>query len=356
MLIILRQMTGNKIIHEDLQQIIEAPLDWTVFSGKTVLITGANGFLPAYMVETLLHLCIKGIISDVKVLALIRNIEKAKSRFQSYLSDKNLEFIVQDVCDPIKLDRQIDFIIHAASQASPKYYGTDPVGTLSANTLGTINMAKLAQTNPVKSFLYFSSSEVYGILDDTKIPTTEIDYGYLDPTKVRSCYAESKRMGETICISWLHQYGVPVKIIRPFHTYGPCMALDDGRVYADFVADIVNNRDIVMKSDGSSRRAFCYLSDAIIASFIILLNGQNGEAYNVGNPDCEISILELAKRLVNLLPQNKLKVVIRENKNTDYIKSNVSRNCPDLSKINKLGWVPKVGIDAGFLRTILSYK
>jgi nucleoside-diphosphate-sugar epimerase len=348
-------MTGNKIILEDLEQIISANLNWSAFSGKTVLITGANGFLPAYMVETLLALEHRGIINNIMVLALVRNIEKARNRFKDYLNNKSLEFIVQDVCDPLNIDSKIDFIIHAASQASPKYYGTDPVGTLSANTLGTINMMKLAQKNSIISFLYFSSSEVYGIVDESKIPTAETDYGYLDPASVRSCYAESKRMGETICVSWLHQFGIPAKIIRPFHTYGPCMALDDGRVYADFIADIVLNRDIVMKSDGLAMRAFCYLSDATVASFMILLNGKNGEAYNVGNPGCEISIIQLAQRLVNLFPEKKLKVVVKENQNSGYLKSKVLRNCPDISKIKLLGWTPAVNIDEGFHRTVVSY-
>jgi nucleoside-diphosphate-sugar epimerase len=349
-------MTGNRIILEDLQQIIETPIDWTRLSGKTVLITGANGFLPAYMVETLLFLCHKRITKDTKVLALVRNIKKARLRFKNYLNNKNLRFIVQDVCDPVNIDKKIDFIIHAASQASPKYYGIDPVGTLSSNTLGTINLLRLAQSNPIESFLYFSSSEVYGILDETKIPTTENDYGYIDPTNIRSCYAESKRMGETICISWLHQYGIPIKIIRPFHTYGPCMRLDDGRVYADFISDIVNSRNIIMKSDGSARRTFCYISDATIAFFLVLLNGKNGEVFNIGNPKCEISIIELAQRLVKLFPEKELKVVKSENQKMGYIKSEITRNCPDISKINRLGWIPQTDINEGFIRTILSYE
>ena len=231
-------MTKNQVKLEDLIQITDASIDWKRFSGKTILISGANGFLPAYMVETLLFLYLKGVVSDIKILALVRNIQKAKSRFKDYLNYRNLEFIVQDVCDPIEIDQKIDFIIHAASQASPRYYGTDPVGTLSANIFGTTNLLKLAKLNKVESFLYFSSSEVYGVLPENKIPTIESDYGFIDPTNVQSSYAESKRMGETICISWLHQYNIPIKIVRPFHTYGPGMQLNDGRVYADFIADI----------------------------------------------------------------------------------------------------------------------
>lgn len=349
-------MTKNKIILEDLNQIINEPIEWSRFSGKTILISGANGFLPAYMIETLLFLLYKGIINNTKILALVRNIKKAETRFSNYLANSELEFIVQDVCDPINIDRNIDFIIHAASQASPKFYGIDPVGTLSANTLGTINLLKLAQKNSIESFLYFSSSEVYGIVDETKIPIKETDFGYIDPANVRSCYAESKRMGETICVSWLHQYGIPIKIVRPFHTYGPGMQLDDGRVYADFISDIVNNRNIVMKSDGLAKRSFCYLSDATIAFFKILLDGKEGEAYNVGNPDNEISIINLAYELVALFPEKGIQVLKKDEQNKGYLKSSVTRNSPNLTKINNLGWTPKTDIKDGFFKTIVSYE
>ncbi|KAA6336830.1 GDP-6-deoxy-D-mannose reductase [termite gut metagenome] len=166
----------------------------------------------------------------------------------------------------------------------------------------------MAKRNPIVSFLYFSSGEVYGKVNDSIATVSETDYGYLDPMNVRSCYGESKRMGENICISYMHQYGIPVKVVRPAHTYGPGMDLNDGRVFADFVRDVAHNNNIVMHSDGSNSRAFCYLSDATIAFFIVLLYGTNGEAYNVANPLCEITIIELAEKLVKLFPDKKLKV------------------------------------------------
>jgi len=349
-------MTDNSIIYQDLNDIANESIPWHLFNNKTILISGANGFLPAYMVETILFLLNKGIIQNTKIIALVRNIEKAQARFSNYLNNRNLEFLVQDVCDTIKIVGEVDFIIHAASQASPKYYGVDPVGTLMANTLGTINLLKLAQEKSVESFLFFSSSEVYGALDESKIPTKENYFGYIDPTNVRSCYAESKRLGETACISWLHQYKIPVKIVRPFHTYGPGMSLDDGRVYADFISDIVSGHNIEMKSTGEAMRSFCYLSDATIAFFRVLLNGKNGEAYNVGNLDAEISILNLAKLLISLFPDRNISVLEVQNSDEAYLKSTISRNSPDLSKINRLGWFPKTNIKDGFYKTIISYE
>ena len=351
-------MTTNKIILEDLQSICQSDLiDWSRFKNKTVLITGANGFLPAYLVESFLYTNYTNASYNIKVVALVRNIQKAQKRFSEYEGNTALEFIVQDVAKKIQVDEKIDFIIHAASQASPKYYGTDPVGTLSANVLGTINLMKLAQEHQVESFLYFSSGEVYGQISDELVPIKEDSFGYINPVNVRSCYAESKRMGENICASWHHQYSVPAKIVRPFHTYGPKMLLDDGRVYADFVSNVLDGSDIKMKSDGSAIRAFCYLADATIGFLCVLLNGVSGEAYNVGNPAEEHSILSLAKKVADLFPSKGIKVVEMAVPNSnEYLKSQIARNSPDTSKIQKLGWWPKISIEEGFKKTIESYS
>lgn len=350
-------MTSNTIIKEDLRTIFNSDIDWSKFFNKTILISGANGFLPAYLVETLLYLNFVNPSSNVKVVALVRSIDNAKIRFKAYSENPNLIFIVQDVSNPIQLSTKIDFIIHAASQASPKYYGIDPVGTLSANVLGTFNLLKLARENKVESFLFFSSGEVYGELDASQIPIDENTFGYVNPTNVRSCYAESKRMGENICVSYHHQFDVPIKIVRPFHTYGPGMKLDDGRVYADFVSDILKNQNICMHSDGAAVRAFCYLSDATIAFIKVLLEGKNGEAYNVGNPEEEYSVLKLANTLVDLYPKKKLQVIKKvTNNSNNYLKSPLKSNSPNITKIRQLNWRPLIAVQEGFKRTIESYK
>jgi UDP-glucuronate decarboxylase len=250
---------------------------------------------------------------------------------------------------------EIDYIIHAASQASPKYYGVDPVGTLSANVLGTHHLLELAKLHKTKGFLYFSSGEVYGEVDSEQVPINEKNYGYLDPMHIRSCYAESKRMGENMCVSYAHQYQLHVNIARPFHIYGPGISLDDGRVYADFVADIFHNRDITIYGAGTAIRSFCYLADATLGFFTLLLNGENAEAYNIGNPDCCLSIMELAVRLRNLFNDRQLKVVRKSRSSqSEYLESKISINIPDIKKIQALGWSPKITIEEGFLRTMRS--
>jgi nucleoside-diphosphate-sugar epimerase len=308
------------------------------------------------MVETLLFLNERKTTPEkIKVIGLVRNKDKAIARFSHHLGRSDFQLIVQDVCQVIHIEEKIDYIVHAASQASPKYYGKDPVGTLAANVIGTSNLLELAKTQKLTGFMYFSSSEVYGQVDDSRIPTQESDYGYVDPTNIRSCYAESKRMGETICVSWFHQYGIPTKIVRPFHTYGPGMSLDDGRVYADFVADIIHGQDIIINSDGTATRAFCYLADAVQGFFTVMLKGENGQSYNVGNPEEEVSILDLANQLVNLFPKNELTVIKKNVKTQEYIRSKVFRNSPNIDKIKALGWQPITSIEVGFRRTIESF-
>ncbi|MFM2360976.1 MAG: hypothetical protein RLY16_2969 [Bacteroidota bacterium] len=346
-------METNAIVLADLEQIVAADLPWQQFYNKTVLVTGANGFLPAYMVKTLLWLNHKQ-NANIKVIGLVRNIEKAKLKFKDYLQDAHLELWHTNIDAPLSHPDNIDFIIHAASQASPKYYGVDPIGTLSANVLGTYHLLELAATKKVERFLYFSSSEVYGALAASD-SIAESSYGAIDPTQVRSCYAESKRMGETLCVSFMAQKQVPVVMARPFHTYGPGLSLDDGRVFADFVANIIKREDIVMNSDGSAVRSFCYLADATIGFFTVLLNGKAGEAYNVGNPAGAISIKELATLLVNLYPQLNLKAVFKTVDPSQYLTSTFNKLCPDISKINALGWEPTTSVADGFKKTIDSF-
>ena len=345
----------HPIVTEDLEAITSAALPWDDLAGRTVLVTGAAGFLPAYMVETLLFLNEKHPDQKTRVLGLVRHEGRARARFAAYEGRPDLKLVVGDVSGPVDFGEPVHYIIHAASQASPKYYKSDPVGTLSANIAGTQRLLEMAREQGTKSFLFFSSGEVYGRISDAQVPTREDDYGPVDPMDVRSCYGESKRMGETMCVAWHAQYGVPARVARPFHTYGPGMSLDDGRVFADFVADIVAGRDIVMKSDGRATRAFCYLADAAAGFFTVLLKGTSGEAYNVGNDKAESSILDLALRLVALFPEKDLRVVQQPVPTDGYLQSKISRGCPEISRARALGWEPTTTIEDGFKRTVLSF-
>ena len=346
----------SSIVAEDLAEIISASLPWDDFSGATVLVTGAAGFLPAYMVETLLYLNQHRLAKPAKVIALVRNLERARLHFADHLQREDFQIVAQDVSAPLKIDTKLDYIIHAASQASPVFYRTDPVGTLSPNVMGTYHLLSAAQRDASRGFLYFSSGEIYGIVPPGSGDIAETTGGWLDPTDLRSCYGESKRMGETMCVAWSRQFGIPTRIARPFHTYGPGMKLDDGRVFADFVRDILQGGPIVLNSDGSARRSFCYLADATIGFFTVLLKGANGEAYNVANPGGECSIAELADRLAATYADQGMTVERRARLDASYMPSPILSTKPDITKAMALGWKPRYGIEEGFRRTVNSYR
>lgn len=347
---------GNKIIQEDIETIVSEPLDWSKLEGKSILITGASGFLASYLVKTLLHLNDTMFQNKITVLALVRNMDKAKSKFAQYVSRDDLKFISQDISTPFDLNESVDYIIHAASQASSLHFGTDPVGTLKANTLGTAYLLDIARKNKIDKFLFFSSGEVYGMIDEEIICADEAYTGNVNFLDVRSCYAESKRMGENMCICWGYQYGIPINVIRVGYTYGPGIPLSDDRVFADFVNKIVNNENLILNSDGSAKRSFCYISDMIVAVFLILLHGEKGEVYNVAS--CiQTSILELAEKLIGLYPEKGLSIVFSENEfNKNYLRSKRTKTLVCTDKINKLGWNQKVNLQVGFKRMVDSYQ
>lgn len=345
----------NRVIESDLKYITDADLPWELLRNKTVLISGASGFLPAYMVEVLLYLN-ETRAYNIKVLALVRNVKKAQEKFSHHRKNKNLVFLVQDVCDKIRIGESIDYIIHAASQASPKIFSQDPVGTIAPNVIGTSNLLSLAREKKVTCFLFFSTTGVYGFHKPEDYPLDEKDFGRLDPMDLASCYVESKRMGENMCVSWMHQFGIPIKIIRPSINYGPSVKLDDGRSFADFIGSILNNRDIELYSDGKAMRNFCYVADATLGFFTVMLKGKVGEVYNIAT-DQEISILDLAKLLTEkVFPERKLKVVMKADKSKNYLRMNFSRTATDISKAKALGWKLNFSLEEGFKRTVKSYE
>lgn len=342
----------SSVIKEDLAYITGHDLPWHMFRNKTVLVSGAAGFLPAYMIETFLHLN-KAKNLNIRVIGLVRDLAKAKKRFASH-SETHLHLITQDVCEEVILAEPVHFIIHAASHASPKYFRTNPVGTIMPNVAGTANLLKLGREKNIEGFLFFSTSGVYGHVDASCYPVKEDGYGSLDPMDVASCYLESKRMGESLCAAWQHQYGIPVRIVRPAITFGPGVALDDGRSFADFIARIVNDQDIELYSDGMALRNFCYVADATVAFFMVMMKGQAGQAYNVAT-DQEISILDLARKLTGeIFPEKGLKVVMRQDAEKNFFRIPFPRTAVDISKVKALGWKLNFTIEEGFRRTVRS--
>lgn len=345
----------NKIIKSDVAHIITNCQGWHAIDSKVVLVSGAAGFLASYMVDVLLAL--KDVLGvEVKVVGLVRNLERAQVRFQHHLKNNNLQLLKVDVCEPITLDGPVDLVVHAASQATPKIFGVDPVGTILPNVIGTRNLLDLALRKGAQDFLFFSTSGVYGFVDESQYPIREDVFGGLDPLKPESCYLESKRMGENLCISWMKQFGTPVKIVRPAITYGPGISLDDGRSFADFIANIVRNEDIVLYSNGSAIRNYCYIADAIVGIFMVMLRGEAGGAYNVASPE-EISVADLARYLVSeVFPERGLNVVFAHNPSKNFMRMNFTRTTVAVAKLESLGWKMNFSIKEGFRRAVCSYE
>ncbi|MGP1586932.1 MAG: NAD-dependent epimerase/dehydratase family protein [Treponemataceae bacterium] len=345
----------NKIILQDVHNSLSL-LDYSVLKNKTVLVTGATGMLPSYMVFTMLELNrLKNY--NITVILAIRNVEKALKRFGKEILD-NCNIIIKkvDFTKEFNIEQRADFIIHGASIASSHFYVTNPVETALPNTVATYHLLEKARKDNSQGFLFFSSGAVYGKIENR--PTIcENDSGFLDPVDIRSCYAQSKRMGENFCAAYAREYGIKTNMIRLQHTYGPTMDLNDSRVFAEFVKNIVQGNDIEMKSDGAAKRTFCYISDALDAFWRVLFLGTSGEAYNVCNNEGFYSISELAQILVSLFPEKKLKVIrtVRNSNDTYAEDKNANLVMFDDKKLRSLGWVPKISVEEGFKRTIESF-
>lgn len=340
------------IVSEDVKYIIGQQLPWEKLYSKTILITGANGFISSYIVYTLLELNdMYGM--DVNVLALVRNEEKAKQKFANILNRNDFKIIVHDVCIPMELEIAVDIIIHAASPANMKEYTFNPVGTLNANMLGTANMLELLKNNPNSTILYISSGIVYGKVNTEK-PINENDIGILDFTNFKNAYGEGKRVGEMLCAAYSQQYSIKTKIVRLFSIYGPGDDINAERVFTDFLKDIKAENNIRMKSDGSSIRSFCYISDAVLGIFTALLKGDYGTAYNIGSKTEVLSILELAKAFISVSKNKNIQILSNYDDKFKNMRKIPDYFVPDISRLESLGWTPNVGIESGILRTIQS--
>ncbi len=348
----------NHIIFEDMEALYGRNIEWSRLNGNRVMVTGAYGMLASGVVFMLIYLN-EYHDANIEIMALGRNESKAKARFGEYYNRHYFHFIKSDLREIPKLKISPDYIIHAASPASSQFYGVCPVDVTVPNVIGTYNLCDMALQNPVKSFLFISSGEVYGnMLNEV---TCEDDFGTLDPTIIRNCYAESKRMGECVCKCYCHQYGIPVKMARLAHTFGPTMDINnDKRVFSEFVKNAVNREKILIKSDGKSKRIFCYYADAVAAFFTILFNGKDGEAYNVSNTAGSISIGSLADMISDLFPERNLSPEISaRSTNETYIENASLKNrnfAYNTKKLENLGWRCEYSIGDGFYRTIVSFR
>lgn len=343
----------NSIIKEDIENIIKRlGSDVQKLSGKKVLIIGASGVIGSYLVETIAYLnSSKKLSKQCKVLGLQRDKITKNHRLGYLLNRPDIKFVSHNAAKPYSPPFKIDYIIHCAGDSAPALFTSDPLGTIDVNVLGMRWILDYANKNKVKSVLYMSSGEIYGNPTKEFIPTPESYNGNVSTTDPRSCYTSSKRLAETLCFVYHDKFGVPVKIARPFIVYGPGLKITDRRVMADFIRSGLQKKPIEMLNEGKDTRSYCYIKDAAVAFFKILLSEKNGKIFNVASDLEEVSIRDLAEfvhRICNISTSVKIK-----KSNAKFIKDAPNRVFPDITKLKKtFSFKPQVHIEEGLRRTI----
>jgi UDP-glucuronate decarboxylase len=339
----------SPVIGHDLDEILDRDLPWDRLSGSTVLITGASGMLPSYALYSLLGLNDRD-GAGITVHGLVRNEAKARRLLADVLDRPDFRLVVHDVSWPLELPGPLDYVIHGASAARPVLHGAEPVATIKANLLGSFNLLDLSVAKRSRGFALMSSAEVYGAQPPGAELIEEQSYGGFDILNPRACYAEGKRAAETICAAYQAQVGIECRLARFGHVYGPGMALDDGRVQADFAADVVAGQDIVLNSDGSAVRTYTYVADAIAGLFYALLRGDQ-MAYNIADPGGLVSIRQLAELFTRVRPGRDLRLVFT-NESDARSYSPAKHQGLSSERLAALGWRPVVGLPAGLDRMV----
>jgi nucleoside-diphosphate-sugar epimerase len=309
----------NSIIREDSIKITNSNLPWESLQGKTVLISGANGYVPAYLVYSLLtrNDLFK---SKIKIIALCRNEKKAEERFGEYLRRKDFKLLIQDACEPIKLRESVHILIAAASPANINTRLNKPADTFLANVKGCYNILELARKNKNSKALFVSS---------------------VDAADGKDTYSVAKRAAEELCMAYSLQYKVFVNIVRPYQIIGGGISLQDGRLHADFLRQLKTTGKIILKTDGLAERTFLYIADAVLGMLFVMLKGESGEVYDICHEKGNASVLELAKLFAENAP-------VKAGKAATKSPPKVTGNS---AKLRKLGWKPGTSLEQAVKRT-----
>ena len=326
---------------------------WSILGGskgferKTVLVTGATGLIGSFLVDMFLYANLSW-NAKINVLAVSRKRSNLIQRFGEN-PDSGLCYIEQDISQPFEVKETIDYIIHAAGNAYPAAFREKPVETLLSNVTGTRNLLELARKNQNCPFLFVSSGEVYGGNTCLEYPLMENDYGYVDVLSPRSCYPMGKRAGENLCVSWMQEYGTPVKIVRPCHTFGPNVTESDNRATVQFMKNVIRQEDIVLKSEGKQIRSYCYVADCASALLFVLLNGEHAKAYNLAT-DETISIRGFADECANIA--GKQVILQLPNQTEKEERTPIKNQILSDKALRELGWKKKFSIKEGMEHSI----
>lgn len=318
--------------------------------GKTILITGANGLVGSMLTRGLCVLS-KEYGIKLRILALVRRDKEFVRLFSGEIKKGIVCVVIGDVIDGLRIGENVDFIIHGASITNSGYFIDHPVEVNLTNIVGTNHVLELAHQKEVESMVYLSTMEVYGFTTKEEVLTEE-NIKYLNPLAVRSCYPESKRLAENMCVAYWNEYAVPAKIIRLAQCFGYGVNIAEQRVFAEFSRCAKQSKDICLLTDGGSKRMYLDTMDAVSAILTVLLKGMNGEAYNAANKDTYCSVRDMAELVAEKVAYGKIKVVIQHDTIASKKFSPPHRMLLDTSKIEDLGWQAKAGLEEMYGRVL----
>ena len=339
----------NELYKKDLDSLASSDIDWDKIRNKSILITGATGLIGTFLIDLLMYRNRK-YNDGITIYAVGRNKEKAFTRFKEYFDIPFFVFIQQDIQNSFELNAPVDYIIHGASNCHPVVFATEPINIILTSVLGSKSMLDFATAHNVKRTLFLSSGEIYGVNRGDVELFKENYCGYLDCNTLRSCYPEGKRAAETLCQAYVQEKNIDIVIARACHVYGPTMGDDDSKVITQFLRNALNKQNIVLKSKGDQLYSYCYVADICSALLVMLLNGKNGEAYNISDNDGNLSLLEIA----HILSEYTHKEVIFDTpssvESAGYSKA--TKALLDSSKLRELGWKPMYALKDGIIRTV----
>jgi UDP-glucuronate decarboxylase len=345
-------MLLHPILVDDFRRIADSLPDRHSLSGSRWLITGVTGMICSYFTLFLSWLNEEELDGSLCISAMHRGELQSNDQVIGYLLNKKyISFRKIDLGHDFALDEDDDFdyVVHGATSAAPRGYLADPVGTINVNVLAThIMLEHFRSSSRLKSFLYMSSGEIYGNPDSIHVPTPETYLGVTDHLSPRSCYVESKRFTETLCLNYFRQYQVPIRIIRPVQLFGPGFKENDSRAWVDFISKTFYGNSIEILGDGTSRRGYCYLADAVNQIMVVIQKGTDGDVYNIGNEE-HISIRELADMIASF-GRPPVQVLVQNNLPA-YLQGSPQLSCPSIKKIKSLAPLLNTSIKEGMNRS-----
>lgn len=338
----------SKILQEDIESIVSSEIPWLDMKNSSVLITGASGLVGSLIVKSL-SAASKRYELNLKIYVVVRNFELAKL----VLKDCIVEYIIQDIRDSLNCDKDVDYIIHCAAITKSKEMIAAPVENIQISLYGTDNILKLAKEKRTRSIVYLSSMEVYGFTNPNLESVTEKELGYIDLYNSRSCYPESKRLCENMCYCYFSEYKVPVKVARLAQTFGAGTNINDTRVFGQFARSVISKKDIVLHTDGKSTGNYCYTADTVKGILLVLLKGNNGEAYNIANEDACMTVKQMAELVASKVANGKISVIYeKKDEQSSYGYAPPVKVKLNTDKIRRLGWEPSIGLIDMYKRMI----